>query len=156
VGLLLLFRPHPMVAAGFLILAVCPGAPFGPPFTAIAKGNVPVAVGLMVILAGSSAVLAPLLLQYLLPLVSGDEPLSVDATRIAGTLLVTQLLPLCAGVAVRQWRPQLAERLKKPADQVSKALGLLTVGVILFVQFDLFAEIRPRGFAGMLALLAAS
>src|SRR5436305_14450542 len=31
VGLLLLFAAHPMVAAGFLILAVCPGAPYGPP-----------------------------------------------------------------------------------------------------------------------------
>src|SRR5205085_2603873 len=51
VGLLLLFHPAgPMVPAGFLILAVCPGAPFGPPCTRIAKGNVPVAVGLMVLL----------------------------------------------------------------------------------------------------------
>src|SRR5262249_26396522 len=70
VGLLLLFAPHPRVAAGFLILAVCPGAPYGPPFTAIAKGNVAVAIGLMVILAGSSAILAPILLYYLLPLMS--------------------------------------------------------------------------------------
>src|SRR5262245_46238795 len=82
VGLLLLFGPHPMVAAGFLVLAVCPGAPYGPPVTAIAKGNVAVAVGLMVVLAGSSAVLAPLLLGSLLPLLAGDEPLSVDAGKI--------------------------------------------------------------------------
>jgi bile acid:Na+ symporter, BASS family len=71
VGLLYLFDPHPMVVAGFLILAVCPGAPYGPPFTALAKGNVDVAVGLMVLLAGSSAVVAPLLLYFLLPAVSG-------------------------------------------------------------------------------------
>ena len=67
IGLLLLFDSHPMVAAGFLILAVCPGAPYGPPFTGLAKGNVAVSVGLMVILAGSSALLAPVLLQLLLP-----------------------------------------------------------------------------------------
>src|SRR5262245_23042093 len=47
VGLLFLFDAQPMVSAGFLILAVCPGAPYGPPFTAIAKGNVAVAIGLM-------------------------------------------------------------------------------------------------------------
>src|SRR5262249_31279849 len=83
VGLLLLFGPHPLVATGFLILAVCPGAPYGPPLTAVAKGNVAVAVGLMVVLAGSSAILAPILLYCLLPVVAGDEPLKVDATRIA-------------------------------------------------------------------------
>jgi BASS family bile acid:Na+ symporter len=156
VGLLLLFQPHPMVAAGFLILAVCPGAPFGPPITALARGNVPVAVGLMVLLAGSSALLAPLLLPYLLLLVSGGEPLNVEATRIAGTLLVSQLLPLGVGLSLRQWRPRLAEWLKKPANQVGKVLGLLTVVFILVGHYDLLAEIRPRGLAGMLALLIAS
>jgi BASS family bile acid:Na+ symporter len=156
VGLLFLFGPHPMVAAGFLILAVCPGAPYGPPFTAIAKGNVAVAVGLMVALAGSSAILAPMLLHSLLPLVSGNEPLTVDATRIVGTLLVTQLVPLGVGVAVRQWLPTLADRLQNLANLVSKVLNLATVGVILAAQFHLLAEIRPRGLVGMLALLIAS
>ena len=106
VGLLLLFGVQPMVAAGFLILAACPGAPYIPPVVAIAKGNVAVAVGLMLILAGSSAILAPILLYYLLPFVSGSEPLTVDATRIVGTLLVTQLVPLSVEVAMRQWRPK--------------------------------------------------
>jgi len=156
VGLLLLFDPHPLVAVGFLILAVCPGAPYGPPFTAIAKGNVTVAVALMVILAGSSAIIAPILLHYLLPLVSGNESLKVDATRIVATLLVTQLLPLCIGVAVRQWRPLLAVRLRKPANLLSKVLNLVTVGFILVAQFHLLTDIRPRGFVGMLALLIAS
>jgi BASS family bile acid:Na+ symporter len=55
VGLLILFDTAPTVAAGFLVLAACPGVPFGPPFAGIARANVPVAVGLMVILAGSSA-----------------------------------------------------------------------------------------------------
>jgi BASS family bile acid:Na+ symporter len=156
VGLLLLFAPHPMVAVGFLVLAVCPGAPYGPPFAAIAKGNVAVAVGLMVILAGSSALVAPVLLHYLLPLVSGNEPLTVDALKIAGTLLVTQLVPLCVGVAVRQWRPALADRMEKPANLLSKVLNLVAVALILVVHFELLLEIRPRGFVGMVALLVAS
>jgi len=44
VGLLLLIKPHPMVAAGFLILAWCPGAPYGPPLTARAGGKVATAI----------------------------------------------------------------------------------------------------------------
>jgi predicted permease len=34
VGLLFLFQPTPMVAAGFLIAVICPGAPFAPVLTA--------------------------------------------------------------------------------------------------------------------------
>jgi BASS family bile acid:Na+ symporter len=156
VGLLLWFAPDPMVAVGFLILAVCPGAPYGPPFTVIARGNLTVAVGLMVLLAGSSALLAPVLLRSLLPLVSGGEPVAVDAVQIAGILLLTQLVPLGVGVAVRQWRPTLAERLRQPAMLLSKILNLLVVVLILATQYHLLAAIRPLGFVGMLVLLLAS
>jgi BASS family bile acid:Na+ symporter len=156
VALLFLFEVHTVLAAGFLILAVCPGAPFGPPFVAIAKGNVAVAVGLMAILAGSSAILAPVLLHYLLMLVEGDPPLDIDAVKIVITLLTTQLAPLAIGVALRHWRPHLADRLLKPATLLSKVLNLLAVGFILVAQFQLLLEIPLRGFAGMLLLLMAS
>ena len=156
IGLLLLFSPHPMVVAGFLILAVCPGAPYGPPFTAIAKGNIAVAIGLMAILAGSSAFIAPVLLRYFLSLLTPDQRLKVDAAKIIGTLLATQLVPLCVGLSIRQWRPALADRLQQPAILVSKVLNLLVVILILSAQFHLLLEIRPRGFLGMLALLIAS
>src|SRR5688572_1871758 len=118
VALILLFRAQPLVAAGVMIVAVCPGAPYGPPFTAIAKGDVARAVGLMVILAGSSAVLAPLLLQWLLPLVTGGQTAGVDAGRIATTLALVQFLPLCVGLAIVAQRPAWAQRLRKPLGQL--------------------------------------
>ena len=110
----------------------------------------------MAILAGSSAIIAPVLLRYLLSLLTPDQPLQVDAAKIIVTLLTTQLAPLCVGLSVRQWRPALADRLQRPAILVSKVLNLSVVVLILFAQFHLLLEIRPRGFLGMLALLIAS
>jgi BASS family bile acid:Na+ symporter len=156
VFLLYLVDAHPMVAAGFLIMAVCPGAPFGPPLTAVAKGNVPVAVGLMVLLAGSSAVIAPIALRGLLPLISGNEPILIDTERIVITLLLTQMLPLCAGMAVRHWWPTAADKIQKSASLLSKVLNLLTVGLILITHFALLAEIRPRGLFVMVIFLIVS
>jgi BASS family bile acid:Na+ symporter len=156
VALLRWFDPHPMIAAGFLILAVCPGAPYGPPLTEVAKGNIPLAVGLMVLLAGSSAMLAPLLLGWLLPLVSAQESLSIDAAKVAVTLLVSQLLPLCVGIGVRGLRPAWADRLQKPADGLSKLLNVATIGLILFSQLHSLLAIRFVGLLGMLALILAS
>jgi len=157
VGLLLMFHPaDPMVPAGFLILAVCPGAPFGPGCTKLAKGNVAAAVGWMVMLAGSSAIAAPVLLYLLLPLMSGSEALQVDAAKIVVTLLVTQLAPLCLGLGVRHWLPGLANRLQRPANLLSAILNLATIGIVLVVYFPLMAEIRLRGYVAMSALLAAS
>jgi bile acid:Na+ symporter, BASS family len=156
VGLLLLFHPLPMVSAGFLILAVCPGAPFAPACTKLAKGNVASAVGWMVILAGSSAIVAPALLYLLLPHMAGSESLEVDAVKIVVTLLVTQLAPLCLGLGIRHWLPGLAGRLQRPANLLSAILNLTMMGIVLVVYFPLMAEIRLRGYVGMSALLAVS
>lgn len=156
VGLLVWFDANPMVAAGFLILAVCPGAPFGPPFAGIARANVPIAVGLMVILAGSSAVISPLLLQLLLPWISGGEAPRIDLPGMLGALLITQLLPLLCGLLMRHRRPQLADRLLAPLELVSKILNLGVAGLILATQFPMLVDIRVRGFVGMLILLVAS
>ena len=157
VGLLLLFHPaNATVLAGFLILAVCPGAPFGPACTRLARGNVAAAVGLMVLLAGSSVIAAPVLLHLLLPLMSGSATLQVDAGQIVVTLLATQLSPLCLGLGVRHWLPRLANGVQRPANLLSAILNLATLGLVLVVYFPLLAEIRLRGYVGMLALLVAS
>jgi len=97
VALLALFEASPMFATGFFILAVCPGAPYGPPFAGIAHANVPAAVGLMVVLAGSSAIVSPALLHLLLPWVSGGEAPHMDLMAMLMVLLSTQLLPLLLG-----------------------------------------------------------
>jgi len=152
VGLLLLFQAQPLVAAGFLMLAVCPGAPFIPPLAALAKGDAPAAVGLMGLLATSSAVVAPLLLGGLLPLVAGNTAVVIAPAQLVTTLIVTQLAPLCLGLGVRHWLPGVALRLQHPAHAAGKVLSLLSVGGILATQYPLLATIQLRGLVGMAAL----
>lgn len=155
VALLLLFHAAPLVAAGFLIAAVCPGAPYGPPFTAMAKGNVALAVGLMMVLAGSSALLAPLLLRLLLPIVTGDGAVQIDVAKMIATLLADQLLPLAIGVFLRHRWPTLAGRLQGPARLLSLLLNVALLGTIVTVQFDTLIAIPLRAFGGMTALVLA-
>ena len=156
IGLLFWFRPPPLIATGFLIVAVCPGAPYGPPFTALARASTRAAVGLMATLAGSSVIAAPLLLQFLVPLVTGGPALRFDAARMLRGLLASQLLPLCAGLLVLQWLPSLAERLKQPFGRLSLFLNLSVFAVILGVHFRMFGAIRLHAFAGMFALVIGS
>jgi BASS family bile acid:Na+ symporter len=129
----------------------------------MAKGNVVISVGLMVILAGSSALAAPLLLQSLLPFVlqflpalpQNSPPLAIDGGKIVITLLVAQFAPLCVGLALRQRRPVLADRLKKPANLLSMVLNLATLGLIIYAQSDMLMDTPVRGFVGMLVLVLA-
>ena len=154
--LIMWFHPAPMPAVGFLVAAMCPGAPYGPPFTSMAKGNVTVAVGLMVLLAGSSAVLAPLLLGPLLSVVTKGSSPSIDTLKMVAALLGAQLLPLSIGLLLRSRQPSLADRLQRPARMISLALNLLTLAVILYFQGGMLAQIHLRGYAGMLCLILMS
>lgn len=156
VFLLLAVNADPPVAAGILILAVCPGAPYGPPLTALAGGNTAVSVGLMVILAGSSVLVAPLLLAVLLPFVTGRSGLQVDPLSLVGAILTTQLFPLCVGLAVNHWRPDQAVRWLGPSVAVGKILNAITLVVILASQFPRLLDVGPGGVLGMMILLGLS
>ena len=151
--LLHLFPAKPLVAIGFLLVGVCPAAPFAPAPTAIARGNVPVSVGLMVILAGSSAFLAPLLLSFSLPLVAHGADLKIDTSKIVTTLLMTQILPLGIGIIVHSKRPRNAERLRKPSNVLGALLSLAVVALIVTGQSRTLTEIRGSAFVGINLLL---
>ena len=156
IGLLYLFHAEPMVSVGFLILAVCPGAPVGPPFASIARGDVPCAIGQMVILAGLSAIVSPVLLGLLLARLLPAGALQIDFLAIARTLLLAQILPLAVGLAIHHWMPKLTERMARPVGAVA---NLLLVGVIVAIlarEYPTLELIRGRGWFGMLLLLAAS
>jgi bile acid:Na+ symporter, BASS family len=155
VGLLYVFHAGPMIAVGFLILASCPGAPVGPPITAIARGDVPWSLGMMLILAALSTLLTPALLSVLLPWVAPATDLRVDYGGIIRILLITQLLPLALGLGFRRVRPRWAGRLERPVGLLANVLLLALVGAIVVTQFGMLAAIRPRGWFGMGLLLAA-
>jgi BASS family bile acid:Na+ symporter len=155
-GLLNLFRADPMVSVGFLILASSPGAPVGPPITAIARGDVPWAVGMMLILAGLSAFLTPALLGVLLPLVAPATDLHVNYPRIVRVLLATQLLPLALGLGFHHAAPGWTRLVDRPIGLIANALLLTLVGAIVGTQYGMLAAIRPRGWLGMGLLLMAS
>jgi BASS family bile acid:Na+ symporter len=154
--LLYLFKANPMVSAGFLILAVCPGAPLGPPFTAVAKGDVAYATAQMVILAGLSALLSPALLSLMLPRLFPAGDLQIDYLVIVRTLLVSQILPLGIGLSIHHLAPRLTSRIVKPVGLVGNLLLVCVVGLVLVQQYESLASIRPRGWMAMAILLAAT
>jgi bile acid:Na+ symporter, BASS family len=155
-ALLYLLNPNPMVAVGFLILAVCPGAPVGPPFAAVARGDAAYATGLMVILAGLSALVSPFLLGALLARLLPASQLQIDHLAIAATLLVSQLLPLALGLGVHHWAPKFTSRVAKPIDLAANLLLLGAVVFVLVSEYESLRTIKFRDWMGMFLLLAAS
>ncbi len=156
IALLYLFDADVMVSVGFLILAVCPGAPVGPPFAAMAKGDTTYATAQTVMLAGLSALLSPVLLGVLLPRLLPASDLSIDYVAIVGTLLVSQMSPLGIGLGIHHFAPKLAGKLAQPLGLIANILLMGAVVLMLINEYESLAAIRPRGWIGMILLLSAS
>lgn len=112
---------------------------------------------MMVILASLSAVLSPALLGVLLTwLAPESKTLNIDYLAIMRTLMVAQLLPLAAGLAIHHWAPRLTEKVARPINLVANVMLLVLIGLILATQYQTLAAIRLRGWTGMSLLFLAS
>ncbi|NHN42879.1 sodium symporter [Halorubellus sp. JP-L1] len=116
-------------AAGIVLLAVSPGAPFGPKLAEISESDVAFASGLMAILCLLSVVTIPVSLLWLLP---GD--VAVDPLAIGRMVLGIQLVPLLVGLGTSFARPSLAARLHPPVQRLSDYtfVGLIVLLVVVY------------------------
>ena len=123
-ALVTVLRLDEPLGEGLLLLGTSAGAPFLPKLAELAKGNLPFAVGAMVLLTVGTIGYLPLVLPLLLP------DIAVDSARIARSLFLLMLLPLAAGLVLKAQREGLAARVKPVLDWVS---NVSLVPVVLLV-----------------------
>ena len=128
------------LGVGLLLLGTAAGAPFLPKLTELAKGNLPFAVGIMMLLAVGTVGYLPLALPLLLPGVT------VNSGKIAGWLFLLTLLPLAAGLALRA-KPML--------DWVSNIILIPMVLLLAVANIDKILHVfGTRGILAGLLLIA--
>ena len=128
-----------------LLLACAAGAPFLPKLAELAKGNLPFAVGTMVLLMVITVVYLPLVLPLLLPGVT------VNPAKIAQSLVLVMLLPLGVGLIVKTRYEELAGRIKPLLDWLSNISLILLISLICVTNFDKVLQVF--GTHGILAAL---
>ena len=154
-GLLLLFRPDPLIAAGFLTAVVFSGAPMGPPFTALSKGDVPLAIGLMIILAGLTTIISPAVLKYLLMGFASEKPLEVNYLKIMAVVLLGQLLPLSVGLFLRHRLPAMVQKIARSVGILNNLLLLGTSCLIILTHHNTLSLFTWRAAVGCIVLFTA-
>jgi BASS family bile acid:Na+ symporter len=146
--LLSLDRPFEV---GLILVAFAGGAPFVIKLTQIAGGNVAFSAGLLVLLVVATIGYMPLVVPLALP------DATVSASAIARPLLMTMLLPLGIGLALRALLPSGAARLQpimgRIANLVLAALFVLTLLVNLRAILGVFGH--GAILAGLLVLVGA-
>lgn len=133
------------LGVGLLLLACAAGAPFLPKLAELAKGNLPFAVGTMVLLMVITVVYLPLVLPLLLPGVT------VNPAKIAQSLVLVMLLPLGIGLIAKARYEELAGRIKPLLDWLSNISLILLISLICVTNFDKVLQVF--GTHGILAAL---
>ena len=110
-----------------VIYGCCAGAPFLPKLAQMAKGDVALAVGTMVLLMVVTVLYAPIVLPLAV------EGATVDAGQIATSLVLFMLVPLGIALLIRARYPETAAGWVGSAGQVSTSALLIGIAAGLFV-----------------------
>jgi predicted Na+-dependent transporter len=122
-GLTKAFRVDPGYATGILLIAFASAAPASLKLAQIARGDVPFAVSLVVLLSVLNIAAIPLWSALLMP-----SSVSIDPREVASTLLANILLPLGIGLLINA---RYAEQAKDWAPQLNKLATLALLIVIV-------------------------
>jgi len=138
------------LAAGLILVSIAAGAPSTPKVAELTDGNIAFAVSLTLLMTIVTIILMPLLVPYIM------EGMGMNPAKVAFNLVVFMLLPILAGILLRNRAPGKAQKVLPLAEIVSNAsIGVifLAFGIVFFVHVvDLFGH--PGGFEiAMIAVL---
>jgi BASS family bile acid:Na+ symporter len=139
-------RPY---AIGLLLLGGAAGAPFLPKLAELARGDLAFSVGLMLLLTVGSVGFMPVVLPVLIP------GLSADPWPILRPLLLTMLLPLAAGMAVRVRSERWSSRLRPAFGVVSNVSMVLAVVLLVGLNFGAMIGTFGSGAVAVAVLFVA-
>ncbi|WP_255170374.1 bile acid:sodium symporter family protein [Natrononativus amylolyticus] len=139
-------------AVGILLLAVAPGAPFGPKLAEISDSDLAYASGLMAVLGIVSVVTIPVTMALLMP-----GGVSVDPLGIAQLVVAVQLVPLLVGLGLEARTSRLADRLLPVARRVSDVTFVFLLVLLLAVYHGEMLSLVGTGalFVSVIVTVAA-
>ncbi len=123
-----LFGLPPELAAGTMILALCPGGVMSNMAARMAGGSVPLSVSLTAVISLVSIVTLPILTAWSVHHFMGTDAPPVDVAALGVTMFLLTAVPVALGMALTALAPDLTARI---APWMSRITGLLFVILIL-------------------------
>jgi bile acid:Na+ symporter, BASS family len=137
---ILLLRPPPELAGGLLLVAASPGGALSNYYCLLGRLNVALSVTLTVLSGIAAVAIMPLALAVMAPIALGLEAFGVPIAELALRLLLFLVLPVGAGMMLRQLWPAALERF----DGAIRGFGL---GLLVLFLAMVVADQRDAVFA---------
>jgi BASS family bile acid:Na+ symporter len=136
IGVIMLFDPPAPVKIALVALAVSPVPPVLPGKQFQAGGSAGYTIGLLSGAAIVSIVFVPLVIEAIGRVFGVDmhEPIG----KIASVVLISIVIPLAAGIVLRHFAPEFAERIASPISMVATVLLVIAVIPVLVIAAPTF------------------
>jgi BASS family bile acid:Na+ symporter len=115
----------------------------------MSRADLALAAGLTAVYPLLSALLTPLAAQGALWMLAHTGPVRLDLLTSLGVLAATISLPLTLGVFVRHRSPMLAQRLLRPVEVISEALGAASLSLVTVMEFRSITDLGWRSWVAM-------
>ena len=130
IGLGFLFSSPPIIAAGAIILAACPGGVTSNAYAFSARADIALSVGLTTIASMVTVFSIPYLTLYALDLhLDRSEMPALSALQVTWTLAKFTIIPVTLGMIFRAWQPDLAKKLIEPL-RIITLIALILIALI--------------------------
>ena len=136
------------VAIAMVLLAAAPFAPVVPVFARMANAELALAAGLTAVFPLVCVVLTPVVAQISLRAFETDH-LHFDMLASVAILLATISLPLIAGLLIQHRAPGLGQRLLRPVETISGALGAVSLAFVTATRFRSTTDLGWRAWLAM-------
>ena len=152
------FGLPPALAAGTMILALCPGGVMSNVATRMAGGSIPLSVSLTAVISLVSIVTLPILTALSVRHFMGAEAPEVNVTALGITMFLLTAVPVGLGMLLTRLAPDLTERLAPWMHRITTVLFAALILLALAANWGTFvANIGTLGPAliAMTAVLLA-
>ena len=130
IGLGFLFASPPIIAAGAIILAACPGGVTSNAYVFSARADIALSVGLTAVASMVTVFSIPFLTLFALDLhLNRAEMPALSALQMTWTLAQFTIIPVTLGMLFRAWQPGLAKRAIEPL-RIITLIALILIALI--------------------------
>lgn len=127
----------PLVAAGFLIIALAPGGATSNLFTFLAKGEVAASISLTAIISLITPFTMPILAVWFLNVIDpGQIELPIGQTVVQ--LVAITFIPVTLGMVVRRYATRVAQKMQTPVQAFSLVTLFVIIAALMVENWDVF------------------
>jgi BASS family bile acid:Na+ symporter len=149
-ALALLFRLPGELAVGLMVLAACPGGATSNVITHLSKGDTALSVTLTAVSSMVCVFTIPWVVGWSMDWFLGSgAAVALPFWKTLGQLAFVTILPILCGMALRQARPALAQRLQRPANVFAIVFLALIVAAAVAREKDLAHQFAVAGPAAI-------